>query len=108
MMIVQLAKNIINNEMSARRTGRTTALLRACETLGGIFICHSMEFAKYIQKRHNVVTASVEKDLRGSQQPLFYDHTVVELLANALIHMERENKEMRKLLFEKQINDIIE
>jgi len=77
-----------------RQTGRTTTLVLAARAVkNAVFVTHNLNSAIHIKKEYNVDTCSFHrlKEL-PSDKVLFYDHLVVEMLADGMLNMHEKNK----------------
>lgn len=106
--------------IDARRTGRTTALLKAAKEIGAVFVTQTEAVADSIRKlpeAKGVTILSIDKDFNGGGEwgtptldPVscaLYDHTVLEgqqreimRLRNALRTAHEKKAEAMKLLRE--------
>jgi len=102
-------------EQHNRQTGRTTALAKACEEIGGIFIVSSEVMKIEMKKKYPKLTIGTIYDtnlLIGSSKPVILDHFAWK---QVLIDFDNESKQHRAKIVEirrevlklkKIINDI--
>ena len=66
-------------ERSNRQTGRTTAMAKACLEIDGIFVVHSEDMRKDIEKQFpglQTATIGSKLSLIGTNKPVIIDHLV--------------------------------
>ena len=73
-------------ERNNRQTGRTTALAKACNEIGGIFVVHTENMKGIIKKQFpslQVVSIGEKTALIGTTKPIILDHlTWTQVIAN--------------------------
>lgn len=80
-----------------RGTGITEALIEACKRKRGIYVCHSLAFARELEKRYGVDAISVEQEyaMVGTRRQLFFDHRVTEYALNKMWEQEQLIRALR-------------
>ena len=91
----------------SRQSGKTTALVKACLEIDGIFICHDELMAKKL-KRNNpglrTCTLKNDNELRGSRNSVIFDHHVVACASREALHeLEQLRIEVNRL--KRQLKD---
>lgn len=72
-----LLDNIIATSFG-RRFSKTTAICKAAKEIGATVICANLEQATIVSLEHEVKTASIHQNLRGTIGPYLYDHFAIE------------------------------
>lgn len=94
--------------MSARRSGKTTAICKAAKEIGAIVICHSKQEANRVAREHQVKTVHLNSEIRGMTEPFLIDtyayvetlssfHTQLEQLQEQLKRLDKERLEWKRL-----------
>ncbi len=79
--------------IDARRTGRTTALLKAAREIGAVFVVSTEHIAKELRREHGLDVTIYGMDLMPKGvlkhgQAVLYDHMVTEDLARKVEKLE--------------------
>ena len=81
-------------EQHNRQTGRTTALAKACQEIGGIFVVANETIKHGLKEQFPDLQISVlsPKDLIGTNKPVILDHFAWKRI---LMNYEHESKQQR-------------
>lgn len=85
----------LSMERNNRQTGRTTALAKACQEIGGIFVVHTEAMKGIIKKQFpglEVKGMHEKHSLIGTTKPVILDHLVWE---QSMFNYEIESKKIR-------------
>ena len=86
--------------VNGRRTGKTTALAKACKENDGILVCYNKIHADYIKKEFGCKTIPQDDlhKLEGSRCPVMFDTDVlVKLLSDSLLIIENKQTKLNKI-----------
>ena len=85
----------LSMERSNRQTGRTTAMAKACNEIGGIFVVHNESMKRIIKKQFpglQVASIGEKTTLIGTTKPVILDHLTWETIMR---NNDIENKSVR-------------
>lgn len=77
---------------SVRQIGKTHQICQAAKNMNATVICANKYQAKQLKEKYRINTKSMQEQVRGLHEIVFFDHFAIECLLQEAVCIEERNK----------------